>query len=189
MIHLNNYITEKLQLKTGVQRVDYDYRFKVLLHYPKNGRAGDKYDQMIKFRDHYKKTPEEINRRLQEDILVDKFLYDHMFKQRDVKYYVKFSKDYTYGGMYYVTTPFNRNNVIVIYDFFGGGSTTNYNFLVCKSPRANGKTLVPLEFVEPEELTEIIHDENDDDVKKVPIKHIDNIEDAWKYIEGKYGRF
>ena len=64
----------------------------------------------------------------------------------------------------------------------------SWSLLVVKAPTKVGKTLYAIEWVEPEEFSEKIH-EYDASNGDIPKTFYNDINEAWDYIEKKYGKF
>ena len=138
-------------------------------------------DNVVK---HYQKDPDETAKLLKRDIVIDKLLVKNQFSNRNKS---KLSLNgIDYGELYFHKSPINRNGYCVIFDPYSQ-SFHNWNFLVTKAASAVGKTLKPIEWVEPKDNEEKNHQY--DEFPGVERTFYDNIEDAWVYIEKKYGRF
>ena len=182
MKHLSSYINESIfdPVKTYWQILSDDelnYKFKHLIQ-----ASGDVVkDIIVKDVKNYQKDPEENAKRLKKLIAVDKFLVEHKFSRRDK------CNIGNYGDLYQLKTGVNSKGYCVVFDIFGTFKGT-WNFLVCRAKSKVGKTLTPVEFVEPKDEEKFIHLEWSE-FQDVPRTFYDDIEDAWKYIENKYGRF
>ena len=158
-----------------------NYRFKFILN-----SSGDVVkDIIVKDTKNYSKDPDETAKKLKKLIKVDKFLIDKRFSRKD-----KCSIDddaIRYGDSYHVKTAVNSKGYSVVFDPLDSINST-WNLLVCKAKSKVGKTLRPVEWVEPKDEEEEIHTKWSY-FQEVPRTFYDDIEDAWKYIENKYGKF
>lgn len=180
MINLNTYITEKLHIKSGMNAdIDIeDYDFKILVHNFSNNskeiveRTKSKYDK-------------DISARIAQDIFIDKLLVKNKFNRRDkIKLVLGSLRD---NGAFYIKSPINENGYCVIFDEFMTLDAP-WSFVVTKAVSKAGKTLKVIEFVEPKDDSDKIH-EYDMSGDMIPKTFYDNIDDAWDYIEKKYGKF
>lgn len=179
MKQLNTYITEKLHLRTGMGVELEDYDFKILLH---SGSSNNSKKIVEHTKEKYDK---DISARIAQDIVVDKCLVRNKFNRRDkVAITIGMTKD---SGGFHVKSPINSRGYCVVFDEFMSLEAP-WSFLVTKAASKVGKTLRGVEFVEPEDYTENIHeyDASGDDIPKT---YFDDIDDAWEYIEKKYGKF
>lgn len=196
MKDINIYIIEKLTINkdTAIEKIEdilsdeeLNYKFsKLSVHSSDKSTVKELIEKSEKF---YQKSPVETAKKLKSEIKTDKFIRDKSFS-RDVKRCIKLGKSSNEG--YYITTDVNYKGYCLVFDPNGSVTTHNYSFLITRAASKVGKTLTPVEYVEPEEDSKEIHDIMDScypEYKDVPRKYFDDIEDAWKYIEQKYGRF
>ena len=142
-------------------------------------------DILYKDAKNYHKDPEKNAEQLKKLIFIDKFLINKGFNNKD-----KCALDddcIRRGDLYYIKSKINSKGYCVVFDALGSIKTT-WNLLVCKAKSKAERTLRPVEFVEPKDEEELIHTKWSY-YSEVPRTFYDNIEDAWKYIENKYGSF
>jgi hypothetical protein len=183
MKHLTTYIKESVfdPIKTYgdiLSPEELNYKFKVLI-YSKIVK-----DIIADSAKHYQKNPEETAELLKKDIIIDTLLYNNRFSNRDRVNIV--SGDQEYGNIYQTKTAVNPKGYCVVFDPYSL-VYHNWCFLVTRAASKVGKTLKPVEWVEPKNFEEKNHQY--DQFKGIPRTFYDNIEDAWKYIESKYGKF
>lgn len=158
-----------------------NYKFKIL-----DDTCGDVVkDIIIRRVERYGKDPDETAKNLKKLIKVDKFLVGKKFSRRN-KCSID-DNDIRYKDIYQLKVETNSNGYSVVFDPLSSVNST-WNLLVCKAKSKEGKTLRPVEFVEPKDEEDKIH------IKwsyfqEIPRTFYDDIEDAWKYIENKYGKF
>lgn len=187
---ISQYIFEKLHLDKNIEVEDennlseeeLNYKFKLII-------AGSKDTPKEIIEDNekkYNKSPEESAKKLKKLVKLDKFLVDNHFKRKD-KASIKL---FDINDIYFVKTDVNRNGNCVVYDPFMSinekDEGENYVFLVGKCKNQMGKTINPIECVEPKEFAKENHDFYSQDINQT---YFDDIEDAWAYITKKYGTF
>lgn len=189
MINLNTYLLEKLSINKDTKVNSYDsltdeelnYKFKAIISFT----GGYTVKELIENYERTRNRDKDVSAAEFKILIpIDKLLAANGFKQRD-KCKIIFSN----GGsneLYFTKTEVNRNGYCVVFDP-SGFSDAPWNFLVTKAGSKVGKTLRPLEFVEPKEFEEDIHKYCDDPAAKRTF--YDDIEEAWDYIVKKYGRF
>jgi len=186
MKHLVSYIKEGIfdPIKTYgdiLTPEELNYKFRFIIN-----ASGDVVKDIItKDAKTYQKDPEENAKNLKKLIAVDKFLIEHHFSRKD-----KCSIDddsIRYGDLYQLKTGVNLKGYCVVFDPLDSIYST-WNLLVCRAKSKVGKTLRPVEFIEPKDEEDKIHSKWSY-FQETPRTFYDDIEDAWKYIENKYGRF
>ena len=184
MKHLVSYIKESvfdtIELYTDIlSPEELNYKFKYLIQSARVVKDIIAHD--VK---HYQKDPEENAKMLKKDIIIDKLLDDNGFNARDR---VNISLNgVDYGLIFQTKTAVNSKGYCVVFDPYSM-AYHNWCFLVTRAASKVGKTLRPLEWVEPKYFEEKNHQY--DEFKGVERTFYDDIQDAWKYIENKYGRF
>lgn len=195
MKDLKIILLEKLHINkdTSIEKIkdifseeELNYKFSNLSLYSNSKSIKDIINEKEKI---YSKSPIESAKQLKNEIKIDKFLKDHNFS-RGTKRNIKLGK--SNSELYHITSVINYKGYCIVFDPCDDVTTHDYSFLVTKTVSKVGKTLTPIEFVEPEKNSKEIHDIWDDcypEYKNINRKYFDDIEDAWSYIEGKYGRF
>ena len=157
-----------------------DYKFKSLI-FP-SGRVVK--DIIIKNVKDYQKDPDESAKQLKKDIVIDKLLVSNGFNQ-DNRITLS-NGNSKYGPLYHLKSKVNPKGYCAVFDPYDH-AYHNWNFLVTKATSSVGKTLKPIEWVEPKDNEEKNHQY--DEFNGIERTYFDDPIEAWKYIEKKYGRF
>lgn len=194
MKNINTYIIEKFQISKDVKTSsldldlnedDMNYKFKVSETRNKGIPVKRIFDAIIK--NYPKKNEKELRAELKQEIIIDKLLYDNNFGNTyNIKHKIK-TKDEDLNA-FFIETDINKYGYIIIYNAIGYKAHV-WNFLVTRPKTKVGKTLIPIELIEPKEYEDDIHKYGILDEVKRTLFNIDEIEKAWKYIEDKYGKF
>jgi len=187
---ISQYISEKLHLDKNIEIEDennlseeeLNYKFKLLIV-----GFGDTPKEIIADNEkNYNKSPEESAKKLKKLVKLDKFLVNNHFKRKD-KASIKL---FNINDIYFIKTDVNRYGNCIVYDPFmsinGKDEGENYVFLVGKCKNQMGKTINPIECIEPEKFAEENHKFYSENINQT---YFDDIEDAWTYITKKYGTF
>ena len=161
MNSLSQYIIEKLHInkdvevndETKLSNEELNYKFKLII-------AGikDTPKEIIEYNEEkYNKSPEESEKVLKKLVKVDKLLVNNHFKRKD-KASIKL---FNLNDLYFIKTDVNKNGNCVVYDPFMAitqeNQMENYIFLVGKCKNQIGKTINPIECIEPEKFAEENH--------------------------------
>lgn len=162
---------------------DLRYIFKrILMPYNKNLTVEDILITRIK---EGREKPEELAKKMKSLIEVDKIMVDNNIKQWQKS---KIVKDGNVLELYFDTSRgVNPKGYVVVYNPFISINMFEWSFLVTTAASRVGKTLRPVEWIEPKSAEESNHEY--DKWSDVPRTFIDDPVEAWKYIENKYGRF